>query len=49
MRIESKYITLRTRIKQLVRRTICFANTTTMHALVSGLVINRSEHVVLSH
>ncbi len=32
--IESKHINLRTRIKRLVRRTICFSKTTTMHDLV---------------
>ena len=34
---------LRTRIKRLVRRTICFSKTTTMHDLVIGLFINRYE------
>jgi len=42
-RIESKHIHLRTRIKRLVRRTICFSKTTTMHDLVIGLFINRYE------
>ena len=42
-KIESKHINLRTRIKRLVRRTICFSKTTTMHDLVIGLVINRYE------
>jgi insertion element IS1 protein InsB len=42
-RIESKHINLRTRIKRLVRRTICFSKTTTMHDLVLGLFINRYE------
>lgn len=41
--IESKHITVRTRIKRLVRRTICFSKTTTMHDLVIGLLINRYE------
>ena len=41
--IESKHINLRTRIKPLVRRTICFSKTTTMHDLVIGLFINRYE------
>jgi insertion element IS1 protein InsB len=40
-RIERKPINLRTRIKRLVRRTICFSKTTTMHDLVIGLFINR--------
>ena len=42
-KIESKHINLRTRIKRLVRRTICFSKTTMMHDLVIGLFINRYE------
>jgi len=42
-KIESKHINLRTRIKRLVRRTICFSKTTTMHDLVLDLFINRYE------
>jgi insertion element IS1 protein InsB len=42
-RIESKHITLRTRIKRLVRRTICFAKTERMHDLVIGLCVNQYE------
>ena len=42
-KIESNHINLRTRIKRLVRRTICFSKTTTMHDLVIGLFINRYE------
>jgi insertion element IS1 protein InsB len=42
-RIESKHINLRTRIKRLVRRTICFSKTERMHDLVIGLFINRYE------
>ena len=42
-KIESKHIDFRTRIKRLVRRTICFSKTTTMHDLVLGLFINRYE------
>jgi insertion element IS1 protein InsB len=41
--IESKPIKLRTRIKRLVRRTLCFSKTTTLHDLVTGLFINRYE------
>jgi insertion element IS1 protein InsB len=40
-KIESKPIRLRTRIKRLVRRTICFSKTERMHDLVIGLFINR--------
>src|SRR5262245_61860360 len=39
-KIESKHINLRTRIKRLVRRTICFSKTERMHDLVIGLFIN---------
>ena len=46
-KIESKHINLRTRIKRLVRRTICFSKTTTMHDLVLGLFINRYEFGLL--
>ena len=42
-KIESKHINLRTRIKRLVRRTICFSKTEPMHDLVIGLFINRYE------
>ena len=42
-RIESTHINLRTRIKRLVRRTLCFSKTERMHDLVLGLFINRYE------
>jgi insertion element IS1 protein InsB len=42
-KIESKHTNLRTRIKRLVRRTICFSKTERMHDLVIGLFINRYE------
>jgi insertion element IS1 protein InsB len=42
-KIESKHINLRTRIKRLVRRTICCSKTEHMHGLVIGLLINRYE------
>jgi insertion element IS1 protein InsB len=42
-KIESKHINLRTRIKRLVRRTICFSKTERMPDLVIGLFINRYE------
>jgi insertion element IS1 protein InsB len=41
--IESKHSNLRTRIKRLVRRTICFSKTECMHDLVIGLFVNRYE------
>ena len=42
-KIESKHVNLRTRIKRLVRRTLCFSKTERMHDLVIGLFINRYE------
>ena len=42
-RIERKHLTLRTRIKRLVRKTICFSKTVVMHDVVIGLFINRFE------
>ncbi len=41
--LERKHLTLRTRIKRLVRRTLCFSKSTAMHELVIGLFINRFE------
>jgi insertion element IS1 protein InsB len=32
---------VRTRMKRLVRKTICFSNTTQMHDIVLGLFVNR--------
>jgi insertion element IS1 protein InsB len=42
-RIESKHINLRTRVKRLVCRTICFSKTEHMQDLVIGLFVNRYE------
>jgi len=42
-KIESKHINLCTRIKWLVRRTICFSKTERMHDVVISLFINRYE------
>ncbi len=42
-RIERKHLRLRTRIKRLARRTICFSKSEEMHDLVIGLFINRYE------
>src|SRR6516164_11351289 len=41
--IERKHLTLRTRIKRLTRKTICFSKTTQMHDIVIGLFVNRYE------
>ena len=38
--IERKNLTLRTRIKRLCRKTICFSKSKVMHDIVIGLVIN---------
>jgi len=42
-KIESKHINLRTRIKRLARKTLCFSKTIIMHDIVIGLFINRYE------
>jgi hypothetical protein len=41
--LERKHLTLRTRIKRLVRKTICFSKSVEMHDTVIGLFINRYE------
>ena len=41
--IERKHLTLRTRIKRLTRKTICFSKSTWLHDVVIGLFINRYE------
>ena len=40
-KIERKHLTLRTRMKRLVRKTICFSKTVQMHDIVIGLFVNR--------
>ena len=42
-RIERKHLTLRTRIKRLARKTICFSKSEWLHDTVIGLFINRFE------
>jgi insertion element IS1 protein InsB len=42
-KIERKNLTLRTRIKRLARKTICFSKSILMHDIVIGLFINRYE------
>ncbi|MFZ8988622.1 MAG: IS1 family transposase [Methylophilaceae bacterium] len=42
-KIERKFLTLRTRIKRLCRKTICFSKSELMHDTVIGLFINRYE------
>lgn len=41
--IERKHLTLRTRVKRLARKTICFSKSVLMHDIVVGLFINRYE------
>ena len=42
-KIERKFLTLRTRVKRLSRKTICFSKSIIMHDTVIGLFINRHE------
>jgi insertion element IS1 protein InsB len=42
-KIERKHLTLRTRIKRLTRKTMCFSKSTQLHDIVIGLFINRYE------
>ena len=41
--IERKHLTLRTRIKRLARKTICFSKSVFMRDTVIGLFVNRYE------
>jgi len=40
--LERKHLTLRTRIKQMVRKSICFSRSVQMHDMVIRLFISRS-------
>ena len=40
-KIERKHLTIRTRMKHLVRKTICFSKSMQMHDIVIGLFVNR--------
>lgn len=42
-KIERKHLTLRTRIKRLARKTICFSKSILLHDIVIGLFVNRYE------
>ena len=46
-KIERKHLTLRTRIKRLARKTICFSKKVQMHDIVIGLFVNRYEFGML--
>jgi insertion element IS1 protein InsB len=41
--IERKHLTLRTRLKRLARKTLCFSKSVFMHDTVIGLFVNRYE------
>lgn len=41
--IERKHLTLRTRIKRLAHKTICFSKSILMHDIIIGLFVNRYE------
>ena len=42
-KIERKHLTLRTRLKRLARKTLCFSRSCVMHDLLIGLYMNRVE------
>jgi insertion element IS1 protein InsB len=42
-KIERKHLTFRTRLKQLVQKTICFSRSVLLHDIVIGLFVNRYE------
>jgi insertion element IS1 protein InsB len=42
-KIERKHLTLRTRLKCLARKTLCFSRSCLMHDLLIGLYMNRVE------
>jgi insertion element IS1 protein InsB len=42
-KIERKHLTLRTRLKRLARKTLCFSRSHVMHDLLIGLYMNRIE------
>ena len=46
-KIERKHLTFRTRLKRLVRQTICFSKALRLHDIVIGLFVNRYEFGVL--
>jgi insertion element IS1 protein InsB len=45
--IERQHLPLRTRLKRLVRKTICFSRSPQMPDTVIGLLVNRSEFGLL--
>ncbi|NOR70795.1 MAG: hypothetical protein GQ532_14060 [Methylomarinum sp.] len=47
--MERKNLNLRTWIKRLTRKTICFSKSEKMHDIVIGLLINKAEFGVDIH
>jgi insertion element IS1 protein InsB len=41
--MERKHLTLRTCIKRLARKTLCFSKSIELHDIVIGLFVNRYE------
>lgn len=48
-KIERKHLTLRTRIKRLARKTICFSKIKEMHDTIIGIFINITEFGLFSY
>ena len=48
-KIERKNLNLRTWIKRLTRKTICFSKCEKMHDIVIGLLINKVEFGIYIH
>jgi len=48
-KIERKNLNLRTWVKRLTRKTICFSKSVLMHDIVIGLLINKVEFNVDIH
>lgn len=46
-KIERKHLTLRTRLKRLTRKTICFSKSEKMHDIVIGMFIKRYEFAAI--
>ena len=46
-KIERKHLTFRTRLKRLMRKTICFSKSILLHDIVIGLFVNRYEFGML--
>jgi insertion element IS1 protein InsB len=42
-KIERKHLTLRTRLKRLARKTLCYSRSCDMHDIVIGLYMNYVE------